>query len=62
LKLSHSVSATSKLQNQDDSEMIMNYEKRLSELMMTVQKQERDIAYKDEEIRAVKNVAREVAE
>jgi hypothetical protein len=42
--------------------MIMNYEKRLSELMMTVQKQERDIAYKDEEIRAVKNVAREVAE
>jgi hypothetical protein len=29
---------------------------------MTIQKQERDIAYKEEEIRSVKNIAREVAE
>lgn len=46
----------------DDSEMILTYEKRISELMMTLQKQERDILYKDEEIKSIKNIARDVAE
>ena len=40
----------------------MKYEKRLSELMMTVQKQERDLLYKDEELKSIKNIARDVAE
>ena len=46
----------------DDSEMIMHYEKRIGDLMMTMQKQERDILYKDEEIKSIKNIARDVAE
>jgi uncharacterized coiled-coil protein SlyX len=37
-------------------------EGRLAELQMQVAKQERDIAFKEEEIRNVKNIAREVAE
>jgi SMC interacting uncharacterized protein involved in chromosome segregation len=46
----------------DDSEMIMNYEKRIAEMLMTIQKQERDILYKEEEIKSIKNIARDVAE
>ena len=46
----------------DDSEMIMNYEKRIAEMLMTIQKQERDILYKDEEIKSIKNIARDLAE
>ena len=42
--------------------MIMNYEKRIQEMMLNMQKLERDIAYKDEEIKNVKNIARDVAE
>lgn len=48
--------------NGDDSEMIMHYEKRIGDLMLTLQKQERDILYKDEEIKSIKNIARDVAE
>ena len=47
--------------NGDDSEMITNYEKRIAEMLMTIQKQERDILYKNEEIRSIKNIARDVA-
>lgn len=47
---------------QDDSEMIMQYEKRIAEMLMTMQKQERDILYKDEEIKSIKNIARDLAE
>lgn len=46
----------------DDSEMIMQYEKRIAEMLMTIQKQERDILYKDEEIKSIKNIARDLAE
>ncbi len=46
----------------DDSELIMSYEKRIAEMLLTIQKQERDILYKDEEIKSVKNIARDVAE
>jgi len=46
----------------DDSKMIMHYEKRIGDLMLTMQKQERDILYKDEEIKSIKNIARDVAE
>ena len=42
--------------------MIMMYEKRIADLMMTLQKQERDITFKDQEIKSVKNIARDVAE
>lgn len=42
--------------------MVMQYEKKISELNMALQKMERDISYKDEEIRSIKNIAREVAE
>ena len=42
--------------------MILAYEKRCSDLMMLIQKQERDIAFKDEEIKSVKNIARDVAQ
>jgi hypothetical protein len=42
--------------------MILSYEKRLSEMLMTVQKQERDLLYKDEELKSIKNIARDVAE
>jgi hypothetical protein len=42
--------------------MIMHYEKRIGDLMLTMQKQERDILYKDEEIKSIKNIARDVAE
>lgn len=31
-------------------------------MLMTIQKQERDILYKDEEIKAIKNIARDLAE
>ena len=40
----------------------MMYEKRISEMALTIQKQDRDISYKDEEIRSIKNIAREMAE
>jgi hypothetical protein len=40
----------------------MDYEKRISDFMLTIQKQERDILYKDEEIKSIKNIARDVAE
>ena len=40
----------------------MVYEKRIAEMMMTMQKQERDILYKDEELKSIKNIARDVAE
>lgn len=56
------VSSTISKQNADDSEMIMNYETRISDLMLTIQKQERDIAYKEVEFNSIKNIAREVAE
>jgi chromosome segregation ATPase len=61
LKTAHStvVGSTNSL---DDSEMIMNYEKRIAEMLMTIQKQERDILYKDEEIKSIKNIARDLAE
>jgi len=58
LKTAHSGSTNSL----DDSEMIMNYEKRIAEMLMTIQKQERDILYKDEEIKSIKNIARDLAE
>ena len=51
-----------KTSSQTENDMMISYEKRISELTMQLQKQERDIAYKDEEIRSVKNIAREVAE
>ena len=31
-------------------------------MLMTIQKQERDILYKDEEIKSIKNIARDAAE
>lgn len=40
----------------------MVYEKRIADMMMTMQKQERDILYKDEELKSIKNIARDVAE
>ena len=40
----------------------MSYEKRIAEMLMTMQKQERDILYKDEEIKSIKNIARDLAE
>lgn len=46
----------------DDSEMILNYERRIADLLMNIQKQERDLLYKDEEIKSIKNIARDVAE
>lgn len=42
--------------------MMVGYEKRIAEMLMTIQKQERDILYKDEEIKAIKNIARDCAE
>lgn len=44
------------------AEMMVGYEKRIAEMLMTIQKQERDMLYKDEEIKAVKNIARDCAE
>ena len=41
---------------------MVSYEKRIAEMLMTIQKQERDILYKDEEIKAIKNIARDLAE
>lgn len=50
-------------QNDDSlAEMMVSYEKRIAEMLMTIQKQERDILYKDEEIKSVKNIARDLAE
>jgi len=46
----------------DDSELILNYEKRIQDLMLTIQKQERDISYKEEEVKSIKHIARDVAE
>lgn len=46
----------------DDSDLILEYEKRIQDLMLTIQKQERDISYKEEEIKSIKNIARDVAE
>ena len=40
----------------------MQYEKRIAEMLMNIQKQERDILYKDEEIKSIKNIARDLAE
>lgn len=48
--------------NVDDSDLILSYERRLQEMLLTVQKQERDILYKEEEIRSIKNIARDLAE
>jgi hypothetical protein len=64
LKTAHSTVVGSALvtNSLDDSEMIMNYEKRIAEMLMTIQKQERDILYKDEEIKSIKNIARDLAE
>jgi hypothetical protein len=45
----------------DDSDMIMNYEKRIQEMMLNMQKLERDLSYKEEELKNVKNIARETA-
>ena len=44
------------------NDQMRHLEAKISELTLTVQKQERDIAYKEEEIRQVKNIARECAE
>ena len=41
--------------------MIMNYEKRIQEMMLNMQKLERDLSYKEEELKNVKNIARETA-
>jgi hypothetical protein len=64
LKTAHStvVGSAPVTNSLDDSEMIMNYEKRIAEMLMTIQKQERDILYKDEEIKSIKNIARDLAE
>jgi len=45
----------------DDSDMIMNYEKRIQEYLMTIQKLERDLSYKEEELKNMKNIARDAA-
>lgn len=45
----------------DDSDMIMNYEKRIQEMMMNMQKLERDLSYKEEELKNIKNIARDTA-
>ena len=65
LRTAHSTVVAGQLNitgGQDDTEMIMQYEKRIAEMLMTIQKQERDILYKDEEIRSIKNIARDLAE
>lgn len=41
--------------------MIMNYEKRIQEMMMNMQKLERDLSYKEEELKNIKNIARDTA-
>lgn len=40
----------------------MNYEKRVQELTLNMQKLERDNAFKDEEISKLKNITRDVLE
>lgn len=40
----------------------MNYEKKISELTLNLQKQERDNSFKDEELRNLRKIAREVVE
>jgi hypothetical protein len=50
------------LDDQANQELIKSLEMKISELSLVVNKQERDIAYKDEEIRSLKNIARDVAE
>jgi hypothetical protein len=46
----------------DDSELILGYEKRIQDMMMTLQKQERETLFKDEEIKSIKKIAGDVAE
>jgi hypothetical protein len=46
----------------DDTEMIMGYEKRISEMQLNMQKLERDNAFKDEEITKLRNINRDVLE
>jgi hypothetical protein len=41
--------------------MIMNYEKRIQEYLMNIQKLERDLSYKEEELKNMKNIARDTA-
>ena len=41
--------------------MIMGYEKRIQECLMNIQKLERDLSYKEEELKNVKNIARDAA-
>ena len=41
--------------------MIMNYEKRIQEYLMNIQKLERDLSYKEEELKNIKNIARDAA-
>ena len=52
------------LPTNDDSlaEMMVGYEKRIAEMLMVSQKLERDLLYKDEEIKSIKNIARDLAE
>ena len=45
----------------DDSDMIMGYEKRIQEYLMNIQKLERDLSYKEEELKNMKNIARDAA-
>jgi len=46
----------------DDSELILGYEKRIQDMMMTLQKLERETLIKDEEIKSIKKIAGDVAE
>lgn len=50
-----------KSRNRDDSDMIMGYEKRIQEYLMNIQKLERDLSYKEEELKNMKNIARDAA-
>ena len=38
------------------------YEKRIDELLLTIQKQERDLVYFEEEVKSIKKIAMEAAE
>jgi hypothetical protein len=40
----------------------MQYEKKISDLTLEIQKMERDINFKDEELKSIKSIARDVAE
>ena len=41
--------------------MIINYEKRIQEYLMMIQKFEWDLSYKEEELKNMKNIARDAA-